>query len=179
MKQKFFLSAALLSLSLLFSCGGENNADGNDSTSASADSTEIQAAELKLSELNEKAPEYVDKEVKITGIVDHVCKHGGKRLLLVSDDNDIHVDAEVRFDDNLAGSEIVVHGILREERVDEAYLTQWKEDAINKHSEAEDAEERLAMVEEKIKFYRDSMEQAGVKHLSFYNLEYLSHEVKQ
>lgn len=162
------------------SCGDENSNTQNDSTADVSDTVkaETSAEAVSLDEFDAKASDLVDKEIELTGIVDHVCKHGGKRLFLVSDGGNLHVDADVRFDDALAGSEIVVRGIVREERVDEAYLVKWEEDETNKHSEGDDNEERMAQVKEQIKYYRDSMSTAGVDHLSFYSLEYVSHEAK-
>ncbi len=178
MRKVFFTLATALMFALA-SCGGSGS-ESSDTTKNSADST-ANAVKISLNDFNSKASEYVDKTVEISGIVDHVCKHGGKRLFLVADGGDVHVDGEERFDETLAGSEISVKAIVREERIDEAYLLKWEQDAINQHSEGapEDAEEKMAKVRENIKYYRDSMATAKVDHLSFYNLEYISHTAKK
>ena len=132
---------------------------------------------IALNDFESKAGDWVDKEVQLTGIVDHVCKHGGKRLFLVSDEADVHVDSENRFDDALEGSEISVKGIVRELRVDEAYCLQQEEDFIQKHKEGVDGDDVYEKKMAHIQSYRDSMKVAGVDHLSFYTIDYLSHDI--
>ncbi len=41
-----------------------------------------------------------------------MCKHGGKKLLLVNDKGDVHVESETRFDDALVGDEVTFKGKL-------------------------------------------------------------------
>lgn len=132
---------------------------------------------IALADFEEKAGEWVAKEVQVQGIVDHVCKHGGKKILLVNDDADIHVESETRFDDSLMGSEITVKGIVTEFRVDEAYLLQKEEDHIQSHKEGADSKEVYDQKMEHLQAYRDLMKEEGVEHLSYYSLDYVSHEI--
>lgn len=138
----------------------------------------VEVPVLALGEFDNKAGEYIDREIMVEGIVDHVCKHGGKKLFLVSEEGDVHVESEERFDETLAGSQVVVNGIVREFRVDEAYCLKMEEDNIQSHKKGETDEDLYAQKMEQIKFYRDSMQTAGVDHLSFYSIEYVSLEVK-
>lgn len=94
-----------------------------------------------LGEFAAIAGDYVEKEINVAGIVDHVCKHGGKKILLVSDEGDTHVFSKNRFDDKIVGSKIIVAGIVKEDRIDEAYLLKWEEDAINKHNSSDETNE--------------------------------------
>jgi DNA/RNA endonuclease YhcR with UshA esterase domain len=138
-----------------------------------------EAPVIALADFNTKAGEWVGKEVIVEGIVDHVCKHGGKRLFLVDDKGDVHVDSEKRFDDALKGSQIVVKGIVTEFRVDEAYCLQQEQDFIQKHKEGVDPDSVYNQKMEGIQYYRDSMKTAGKDHLSYYSIEYISHEEKK
>lgn len=134
---------------------------------------------LALAEFDTNAGNYVNEEVKVSGIVDHVCKHGGKKLLLVNDVGDVHVESETRFDDAMVGDEISLTGIVKEFKVDEAYCLQKEDDHLQNHKEGTDSDEVYAKKMEQIKIYRDSMKTAGVDHLSFYSLDYVSHEVNE
>jgi PBP1b-binding outer membrane lipoprotein LpoB len=131
---------------------------------------------VDLDDFHTEAGKYVNQQIVTKGIVDHVCKHGGKRILLVTDESDVHIDSETRFDEDLTGSEIEVTGIVLEERIDEASCLQMEEDNINSHKSGELDDDQLARKNEHIAFYRDSMKVAGVDHLSFYSLEYVSHK---
>ena len=153
----------------------------NQSTEVEEVSTEqfsIMVPQLNVVSFDVDAGQYVDNEITVSGIVDHVCKHGGKKLKLVTDGSSVHVEAESRFDDDLIGSEINLNGIVRELRVDESYCLQMEEDNTLKHKEGETNEEDFTHKQELIQSYRDSMTVAGVDHLSFYTLEFISLEKK-
>ncbi len=132
---------------------------------------------LALADFDSKAGEWVNKEVQVKGIVDHVCKHGGKKLLLVNDEGDVHVESEERFSDTLVGSEITVTGIVTEFRVDEAYCLQKEEDHQQNHKEGTDSDDMYAKKMKQVEFYRDSMKATGKDHISFYSLEYVALQV--
>ena len=164
----FILSAFFIACS-----NNADNVDENETTEA----IEYQLTELALASFDTTAGEFIDQEVKVVGIVDHVCKHGGKKLFLVNDDGEVHVESDDRFDDELIGSEVVVTGIVREFRVDEGYCLQKEEDNIKNHTEGVDNQEKYEEKMAHIQEYRDEMEEKGVDHLSFYSLEFVTLEV--
>ncbi|OQY04833.1 MAG: hypothetical protein B6I20_02365 [Bacteroidetes bacterium 4572_117] len=172
MIKKFLTIVAIAGL--FASCGGEQQTEENQTETTVE--TEKTTTEIALGEFDTKAGEFVDQEILVTGIVDHVCKHGGKKILLVNDDGDVHVESETRFNDSIAGSEIIVTGIVREERIDESYLLQMEEDNIKSHSEGETNDDLFNRKKEHIATYRDSMKTTGVDHFSNYSLEYVSHK---
>ncbi len=174
MYKKFLTIVAIAGL--FASCGG--GAQTEENKSETNVETEQIIPEIVLGEFEAEAGKHVDSEILVTGIVDHVCKHGGKKILLATDDGDVHVMSDTRFNDDLMGSEIVVTGIVREERYDEAYCLKMEEDNINSHSEGETDDELFERKKEHVAFLRDSMKSAGVDHLSSYSLEYVSHKEK-
>lgn len=172
---------SLLVIALAFTACSEN---AEKKSSENADANTVEASvnntpEISLSDFDMKAGDFVDQEVKVAGLVDHVCKHGGKKLFLVSDDADIHVESDERFDEALIGSHVVVDGIVREFKVDEAYCLKMEEDNIKSHSEGETDDELYNQKMEQIQWYRDSMKTANSDHISFYSLEYVSLDVVQ
>ncbi len=154
-----------------------NNKSDNVDENATPGVAEYQLTQLELGEFDTTAEEFVDKEVKIVGIVDHVCKLGGKKLFLVNDNGEVHVESDNRFDDELIGSEVIVTGIVREFRVDEGYCLQKEEDNIKNHTEGVDNQEKYEEKMAHIQEYRDEMVERGVDHLSFYSLEFVTLEV--
>jgi len=176
MIKRFFLFAIIAGF--LASCGGEATTnDTENNTDTIAEVTESDVPVLVLGEIETKAGEYVDQEIQVTGIVDHICKHGGKKIFLVSDDADVHINGEERFDEALTGSEITVNGIVREFRIDEGYCLQMEEDNIQSHKKGDTDDDLYQMKMEEIQFYRDSMATAEVDHLSFYSIDYISHTI--
>ncbi|MBN2175999.1 MAG: hypothetical protein JW731_17850 [Bacteroidales bacterium] len=171
----------LVAIAAIFiSCGGgagTNESAQNDTISMEATQTEIPV--IALGEFEKIAGNYVDQEIMVEGIVDHVCKHGGKRLLLVADSGDVHVDSDSRFEESLTGSKVMLKGKVKEFRVDEAYCLKMEEDNIKSHSEGQTDDEMYEHKMAEIKTYRDSMSTAGVDHLSFYSIDYITLEVKE
>ncbi len=165
--------ALLLGLAtLLFACNPTETTQKEDNSNK----TETEVIFIPLKNLQEKGAEYLDKVVETQGIVDHVCKHGGKKLLLVADGADVHIFNDERFDENLMTQEIKVQGTVKEDRIDEAYLLELEEEAINSHSEGEDSEQRQERIINFVNTMRDSLKNAQVDHFSEYYLEYISHE---
>ena len=175
MIRKLFMFATI---ALVFaSCGSTGTNEEVQEETLSMEAAETETPVIALGEFETKAGNYVDQEVMVEGIVDHICKHGGKRLLLVTDEGDVHVDAETRFDESIEGSSIALTGIVREFRVDEGYCLKMEEDNIKSHSEGQTDEEMFEHKKAQIQEYRDEMAEKGVDHLSFYSLDYVSHDV--
>ncbi len=160
----------------LVSCAGPTEKEAHSSNEEV--STESEVPQFSLIDFYAEAGKYVDKEVKVAGLVDHVCKHGGKKLFLVSEGSDLHVESDTRFDEDLAGSEVLVKGVVREFRVDEGYCLQIEEDNIQSHKTGETDDDFFERKINEIAFYRDSMKRAGTDHISYYSLEYVSLEEK-
>jgi len=137
----------------------------------------VETPEILIGEFDSKAGEYVSKEVKIQGIVDHVCKHSGKKLLVVTDDGKIHVTSDVRFDDKIKGNEIALVGTVLENRIDESYCLKMEEDNIKSHSEGASNEEQFENKKKHIEQYREQMKTENKEYISEYSLQYVSHTI--
>lgn len=168
------LAYILLFVLAFYSC----KKDAQNSNIASQETEEIIAETplLAIAEFDTKAGEFVSKEVKVKGIVDHVCKHGGKKLLLVTDDGNVHVTSDTRFEEELIGSEIALNGVVVEERIDEAYCLQMEEDNMKSHSEGKSSDEQFAAKKKHIQQYREQMKADNTDHISNYSLEFVSLE---
>jgi len=123
----------------------------NKDTSASTEITEITFAELTDS----AALALSNRIIKIKGIVDHVCKHGGKRLMLVGQNpgERLRVEAGNKppFNQDLTGSEIEVTGTLKTEKIDSTYIANWENELLSKKGESINRSEKKHLKEAKIK----------------------------
>ncbi len=171
------LFAIALIAGLFASCGG--NTEKKETADADDANVQTEIPVLTIAEFYDQAGDYVDMEIQVEGIVDHICKHGGKRLLLVSEEGDVHIDGDERFDEALEGSEIVVTGIIDEFKVDEAYCLKLEEENITAHNAGETDPADFESAMEEITFYRDSMLAAGTDHISYYSVIYVSHTEKE
>jgi len=136
----------------------------------------IETPILAIGDFETKAGEFLNKEVTVQGIVDHVCKHGGKKILLVTDNGSVHITSEERFDESLKGNEITLTGVVVEERIDESTCLKMEEDNIKSHSEGTSNKEQFESKTAYIQQYRDQMKAKNVDHISNYSLKYVSHK---
>lgn len=153
------------------------------------DGNRIKTDSLSVAEIKTNAAIYVDKEVSIIGIVEHVCKHGGKRLFLMGDNPKdrfkITAGSDVgAFNVELEGSEILVKGIVVERKIDEAFIDNWEveittdskpevahEGHVDGKEEEENKDEIIAEALIKVNNMRDKLEKSDKDYLSFYSLE--------
>jgi hypothetical protein len=145
----------------------------SEDKSSNSDSTKV-AQIYTVDDFDSIAGDFVGKEIQVKGIVDHVCREGGKRLFIVGDNGTMHVDGEEKFDEKLNGSKIIVTGIVREFRIDEAYCLQQEQDNIKNHSKGQNDKEIFDHKKSQIAEYRNEMKTNNVDHLSFYTMEYKS-----
>lgn len=99
---------------VLFGCNSKPKA-----TEVAADEQTNQAQTIV--QILENAENLVDKDVVVTGRVNHVCSHSGKRCFITDSlGNSIRVEATgelTSFDKELSGSTIIAKGILKEQRL--------------------------------------------------------------
>lgn len=134
---------------------------------------------IAVDDFQSKAENLVDKEIFITGTVDHVCKHGGKRLQLIGSKEDARLKIEAgenisKFNKEIEGDEIQVHGLVKELRIDEAYLNDWEAE-VKDHHKPEDQEYKDDM--KRIKNMREQVKNSEKGYLSFYSLDAIDFKV--
>lgn len=114
---------------LFFACGG-NKSDSSESGGQTSSAINVSITEVDIipvEELLKNPDSYVDKEIKVEGLVTHVCKHSGQRLHLSNERGNGNIRVEAgdkikRFERDLEGSEIVAQGVLRRQVIDEAHI---------------------------------------------------------
>lgn len=102
-------------VALIYSCGTKQKKAENT------------IEKIKIEDLMANIDNYIDTDIAIGGIVNHVCAHGGKRLFLVSENSDVTIkviptEAFGVFNKELEGSSVYVYGIVKELRIDDAYI---------------------------------------------------------
>ena len=121
MKTKLMMAALLVAACFtMMSCGGGKK---------QAQTTEEVAA-MSIDEVMEKAADLVEQTVVIEGVCTHTCSHGAKKMFLVGSDDSKTLRIEAgelgAFDTKVVNNVVTVKGIIKEERIDEAYLQDWE-----------------------------------------------------
>jgi len=179
---KKLLPLLFIGLIVAFSC--------NQGPKESAEEVIADTVLLTVATFDTAAPYYVDQPVWIEGTVYHTCKHGGKRMFLVDNNDSVMVEVTtgpdiVMFDEALVGSRLQVLGILKEERIDEKYLNEWEaevlapeenhEAGLHEGTKGHEDQPREAKLEQ-INALREQIKESGSDHLSFYSIEAVSFE---
>ncbi len=141
-KVKWFLVVMVLA-GFSFSCNNAVKEENNDEVktdSVVANADEVVA--IDFNKLNsDDAFDLDGKMVKISGLVDHVCEHGGKRLMLVGTNPGERIRVEAGenppFKEDIVGTNIEVTGKLVAEKIDSIYLANWEEEVKQKSIEGD------------------------------------------
>ena len=191
MKTKLMMAALLVAACFtMMSCGGGKK--------------QAQAAEevaMSIDEVMEKAAGLVEQTVVIEGVCTHTCSHGAKKMFLVGSDDSKTLRIEAgelgAFDTKVVNNVVTVKGIIKEERIDEAYLQDWearlKAQTEEKHGNGEgeggcDTEknargETANTTEGRIADFRAKIaaekEATGKEYLAFYHVVANSYEINE
>lgn len=187
-RQYFILATAVLALAAASqSCKSKTNKEKQQT-----EETARQAA-LSIDKLLESAETWAGKEVEAEGICTHICKHGGGKIFLMGSDDTRTIRIEAgkefgKFKPETVNNIVLVKGTLVEDRIDEAYLTQWEEkvkaQTAEQHGSGEAGcsteqkargEEAAASVAERIANFRKRIaernEKEGKNYLAFYHID--------
>ncbi len=174
MKQSIFLFVAAF---VFFSCG--NNSNTAEQNTEEANEYSIVA----LDDLLENPDAYVDKPVKISGLVTHVCRHGGEKLFITTADeaNSLKIttggDAS-RFDVAYEGSVLEVEGVLKKLVIDEAYIAKMADEACAEHEIVEGEEHETSASMQQVEALKAKLTECGQEYLAEYWVENIHHQVK-
>ena len=192
MKTKWMVAVAMITACLVMvSCGG-----GKKQQAA-----EEAVVAMSIDDVMAKASGLVEQEVTIEGVCTHTCSHGAKKMFLVGSDDTKTLRIEAgelgAFDTKVVNSVVTVKGIIKEERIDEAYLVDWetrlKNQTEEKHGNEEGeggcdteknargetantAEGRIADFRAKIAAEKEA---TGKEYLSFYHVVATSYEINE
>jgi len=117
---------------MLFSCNSGNNGENIQ-----------QSEKITIENVAERGEELNDQMVQVTGMVSHVCKHGGQKMFLTNASQDANLLVRVsgsipEFDVALEGSNVEVTGKLISTVVDESATEE--HDAVNHEEGVKEAQ---------------------------------------
>jgi len=98
-----------------------------NNTTETADNAAAEENVMSVDQLYSSIADMVDSTIAVTGEVDHVCKHGGTKMVIFNPETEksIHVNAGASGNfraDEVQDQDVIVYGKVEEEVVDEAYI---------------------------------------------------------
>lgn len=194
MKKNIQLAVALAIACTAFSCNSSAK-QSNDSQCCAATETKA-AATLNIDDLLANGETLVGEEVEIDGVCSHLCAHGARKMFLMGDTQTLRIESGElgKFSQECINSIVKVKGVVKEDRVDEAYLQNWEsqlakqvkethgEDANGCSTEKSARQEVGNTPEERIANFRtriaERTEKEGKAYLSFYHVVATSYEIQ-
>ena len=192
MKTKLMMAVAMFAACfMMLSCGNAKK--------QSQSAEQVSTVAMGIDEVMAKAADLVEQSVTIEGVCTHTCSHGAKKMFLVGSDDSKTLRIEAgelgAFDTKVVNQVVTVKGILKEERIDEAYLVDW-ENRLKAQTEehhgngeggcdteknargetANTAEGRIADFRTKIAAEKAA---TGKEYLSFYHVVAESYEINE
>lgn len=140
---------------------------------------------VTVAELLTHPDTYVGKEVMVEGTVSHVCKKDGKKMFLFGTNPDSTVRITTgpdiaAFDVSLEGTDVMVDGIMKELRIDEAYVARMEAEMAKGMRETEPAGEEKAVGSNQneelsnVEQLRKEIKESGKGYISDYWIENVS-----
>lgn len=196
--QLILVTAITLTALIFQGCNSkkQKNTDSDKTEQTSLTTQKI----LQVDDVLKEAEVLSGKEVELEGICTHICKHGGGKIFLMGSDDTktIRIEAGKEFGNfkpETVNNIVRIKGKLVEDRIDEAYLTQWEEkikaQTEEKHgtTEAGCSSEQKARGEtpanntkERINNFRkriaERTEKEGKSYLSFYHIDATQYNIQ-
>lgn len=181
MKRVVYLAVMVLALGLS-ACGNSSKKQTNEVASDTA-SVSLSSA-MGVEDVLAKAEENVGKEITVRGLVTHTCKHSGRRCFIVGADGKTSIRVEAKgeiggFNRELIGSEIIVKGILRENKLSKEYIDQMEKAVNDKKAQETGSAESCESEMKNIKAMREWMKANNKEAYSVYYVDGMSYEVAE
>ncbi|HAF30152.1 MAG TPA: hypothetical protein DCG75_14015 [Bacteroidales bacterium] len=112
---------------IMFSCGNKEQKNTSQTAGGEEACCDKTVTKVTVDEVIKDMQAYVDKNIQIGGMVNHICAHGGKRMFIIGTDPDVAIkitpNEEIGiFEKELEGSNVLVTGTVKELRIDEEYV---------------------------------------------------------
>lgn len=156
--------------------------EGNKPGQRIAQESAEQIVTYTVPELLKNAEELIDKEIKVKGMVEHVCSHSGRRCFLIDSvaDESIKVEAggEIEsFGKELLGNNLEISGVFREYQYKATEIDEWEVKLKEEHGDAENGGKQCAAEMANIESMREWMKEHGKDYYAIYYVDGLSYEV--
>ncbi|HUW07939.1 MAG TPA: hypothetical protein VMW01_16995 [Williamwhitmania sp.] len=139
-----------------------------------------------------KYPEaFVGKEVTIKGHVFHTCTETGKRMFVYGSNSDSTIkvvasDSVKIFDKSLEGNDVLIKGVVEEQRIDPAFIAKMEMEAKDNEAKNVDKKEKVAgnrhihegeTTMKQANALKARLKESGKEYLSFYS--FVAHKLEQ
>lgn len=152
-------------------------------TACNSQSQTSEVKSVNVAQLLSIIDQNIDQEIYITGTVNHVCSHSGRRCFLIDSTGEYSIKIEAAgeiesFGKDLIGIELKIKGIVKEARLTKTEIDEWEVETLKKHSEkSEDTGEICSAEMSNIKSMRTWMKEHGKDYYAIYYVEGLQYEM--
>lgn len=179
MKNLKLIIAALMLVAFMGAC---NQATKKTEKSSLKESVKTEITYLSVEKILQNADTLSEKNVNLTGVIDHVCKHGGKRFKMLSSDGSKTIKVELGdnfkpADPSIAGKTVKVTGKLVPRNMDADMVKKWMEKETANHPDevgTEAFKQEMATLQDIV----DQIESGKIPYYTTYSVEAEKYEVE-
>ena len=129
-----------------------------------------------IDELMSTIETQVGQEVKVSGTVNHVCKHSGMKCFIVNEKEDLSLQIMAggiikSFDNDLVGTKIEAVGVVKEHRVEKEQIDEREKTAHDQMQEEESSHEQCQAMLNNVAQMREWMEKNNKDYYAIYYID--------
>lgn len=137
---------------------------------------------VSIAKVMEMAEGNIGEEVYFKGIVQHVCSHSGRRVILIDESGKLSIRVEAKgeikgFNRELAGSRIAVKGTIQEKRLSAEFIDQWEQKTKAKEADIEQGGKHCSSELANIASMREWMKEHKKDHYSIYFINGINYDI--
>ena len=161
-----FILVCIATLSIV-GCKNANKKTQQEST------PEISAADKALD---------VNDTIVLKGIVKHTCSHSGRRCFMADTTGKLTIRVEAggniqAFNKELVNSEIVVTGVLQEQRLSQEYIDNWEKEVAEEEAKGDKDADHCNSEKNSIQQMREWMKNHNKDFYSIYYVNGIDYEI--
>ena len=129
-----------------------------------------------IDELMSTIETQVGQEVKVSGTVNHVCKHAGRKCFIVNENEDLSLQIMAggiikSFDNDLVGTKIEAVGVVKEHRVEKEQIDEREKTAQDLMQEEESSHEQCQAMLNNVAQMREWMNKNKKDYYAIYYID--------
>ena len=145
---------------------------------------EVSAADktLDVNALLQVAEQQVNDTIVLKGIVKHTCSHSGRRCFMADTTGKLTIRVEAggniqAFNKELVNSEIVVTGVLQEQRLSQEYIDNWEKEVAEEEAKGDKDADHCNSEKNSIQQMREWMKNHNKDFYSIYYVNGIDYEI--
>lgn len=177
-KTTFIFIIACITSFLMVACKNTNKKVTAQQAQESLTTSNI----LDVNGLLSVAEQQINDTIMLKGIVKHTCSHSGRRCFIADSTGKLTIRVEAggniqAFNKELVNSEIIVTGVLQEQRLSQEYIDNWEKKVAEEEAKGEKDSDHCNSEKNNIQQMRDWMKSHEKDFYAIYYINGIDYDI--